>query len=156
MSSNREHMEANRAHWDEAAGIHPTTEFYDVPGFKRDKRPLDDLVLAQIGDVAGQSVLHLQCHFGLDTLAWARHGAIVTGADLSDQSIALAQSLSGELNIPTRFVCSDLLTLPEVLDDRFDIVFTSYGVLHWLRDLPIHCWPAFTTADPMPGGCRSF
>jgi len=85
--------------------------------------------------VRGKTLLHLQCHFGLDALAWARHGAIVTGVDLSDESIVLAQSLSKELNIPAQFVCADVLTLPDNLQGQFDIVFTSYGILHWLRDL---------------------
>ena len=92
--------------------------------------------LSELGDVTGRSLLHLQCHFGLDTLAWARRGATVTGVDLSNASISLARSLSQELNIPAQFYCSDIYQLPEVLSGEFDIVFTSYGVLHWLRDLP--------------------
>ena len=74
-------------------------------------------------------------HFGLDTLSWARKGAIVTGVDFSDRSIALAQSLSTELDIPASFVCSGIDHLPDVLSGQFEIVFSSYGVLPWLRDL---------------------
>ena len=78
----------------------------------------------------------MQCHFGLDTLAWARRGAQVTGCDLSEKSIELAKALSAELHIPADFICCDVYSLPDRLAWQFDIVFTSYGVLHWLRDVP--------------------
>ncbi len=79
--------------------------------------------------------MHLQCHLGLSTLSWARKGAIVTGVDISDSSIAFASSLSRESNIPATFICSDIFDLPQVLDQQFDIVYTSCGVLTWLPDL---------------------
>jgi SAM-dependent methyltransferase len=85
--------------------------------------------------VRGKSLLHLQCHFGLDTLSWARLGAQVTGVDFSEEGIALARSLSGELGIGADFVCSDIYELPNRLSRQFDVVFTSYGVLAWLSDL---------------------
>jgi SAM-dependent methyltransferase len=132
-----EYLGANRKLWDAWTSEHERSPFYDVDGFKAGKERLKSIELAEVGDVHGKSLLHLQCHFGLDTLAWARHGAIVTGVDLSTESITLAQSLSKELNIPGTFVCSDILTLPEVLQGQFDIVFTSYGILHWLRDLKL-------------------
>ena len=131
-----EHLQANQKLWDQWTVEHEQSPFYDVPGFKAGRDRLRSIELAEVGDVSGQSLLHLQCHFGLDTLAWARRGAIVTGVDLSEKSIALARSLSRELNIPAAFVCSDIYRLPDVLSGEFDIVFTSYGVLHWLRDLP--------------------
>jgi len=80
--------------------------------------------------------LHLQCHFGLDTLSLARLGATVTGADFSDNSIAAARQLAQEIGVPAEFVCADVYSLPELLEKKFDIVFTSLGVLCWLRDLP--------------------
>ena len=82
-----------------------------------------------------KSLLHLQCHFGMDTLSWARLGARATGVDFSDEAIALARSLSQELGIEARFVCSNIYDLPDVLSGQYDIVFTSYGVLCWLPDL---------------------
>ncbi len=88
-----------------------------------------------LGDVSGKSLLHLQCHFGLDTLSWARLGATITGVDISDEAISLAQRLSTELKIPAHFIRCDLLDLPSRLEETFDIVYTSYGVLPWLSDL---------------------
>ena len=130
-----EYLQANQKLWNEWTAEHENSPFYDVEGFKAGREQLKSIELEEVGDVHGKSMLHLQCHFGLDTLAWARHGATVTGVDLSDESIALAQSLSEGMQIPATFVCSDILTLPENLQGQFDIVFTSYGVLHWLRDL---------------------
>lgn len=130
-----EFFQANRKLWDTWTGEHEKSAFYDLPGFKAGKDRLHSIELAELGDVSGKSLLHLQCHFGMDTLAWARRGAIVTGVDFSEKSIALARSLSQELNISARFVCSDIYQLPARLSGEFDIVFSSYGVLHWLRDL---------------------
>jgi SAM-dependent methyltransferase len=130
-----EYIKANQKLWNEWTGEHENSPFYNVEGFKAGRERLHSIELEEVGDVRSRTLLHLQCHFGLDTLAWARHGAIVTGVDLSTESIALAQSLSRELNIPATFVCSDILTLPDNLQGQFDIVFTSYGILHWLRDL---------------------
>lgn len=89
----------------------------------------------EVGDVAAKRLLHLQCHFGLDTLSWARRGAQATGADFSVESVAVARQLADELRVDAHFVCSDIYELPDNLDGRFDIVFTSYGVLVWLPDL---------------------
>ena len=130
-----EYLQANQKLWNEWTEEHEKSPFYDLEGFKAGKERLKSVELDEVGDVHGKSLLHLQCHFGLDTLAWARHGAMVTGVDLSNDSISLARSLSNELNIPASFVYSDILTLPDNLQGQFDIVFTSYGILHWLRDL---------------------
>ena len=130
-----EYLQANQKLWNEWTAEHEKSTFYDVEGFKAGKERLKSTELEEVGDVQGKTMLHLQCHFGLDTLAWARHGAVVTGVDLSSESIGLARSLSEELNIPAVFICSDILTLPENLQGQFDIVFTSYGILHWLSDL---------------------
>ena len=130
-----EYSYANQKLWNEWTAEHENSPFYDLDGFKAGKERLKSIELEEVGNVHAQTLLHLQCHFGLDTLAWARHGATVTGVDLSDRSIALARSLSIELNIPATFICSDVLNLPDNLQGQFDIVFTSYGILHWLRDL---------------------
>jgi SAM-dependent methyltransferase len=130
-----EYLQANRNLWDQWTIEHEGSSFYDVEGFKAGKDRLRSIELSELGDVSGKSLLHLQCHFGLDTLGWARRGATVTGVDLSEKSIALARSLSQELNIPAQFLCSDIYRLPDNLSEEYDIVFTSYGVLHWLRDL---------------------
>ena len=103
-----------------------------------------------MGEVRGKSLLHLQCHFGLDTLSWAREGAQVTGMDFSPEGIRIARGLAEELNIPARFICCDLYDLPEHLDETFDRVFTSYGVLCWLPDIPR--WAQIVGHFLKPGG----
>ncbi len=144
------HLQANKNLWDHWTIEHEQSPFYDVAGFKAGKDRLRSIELSELGDVSGKSLLHLQCHFGLDTLAWARRGATVTGMDLSSNSIDLARSLSAELNLPANFVCCDLYDLPQKLSGQFDIVFTSYGVLHWLRDLPR--WGKIVADFVKPGG----
>ena len=131
----RQYLEANRAHWDEVVPIHKRSEFYDLAGFRAGDLSLRPLERGELGDVSGKSLLHLQCHFGMDTLSWARLGARVTGVDYSPAAIEQARALSEELGIPARFVLSAIDQLPGTLRGRFDIVFTSYGVLTWLPDL---------------------
>ncbi|MCK4688444.1 MAG: class I SAM-dependent methyltransferase [Candidatus Lokiarchaeota archaeon] len=99
------------------------------------KTSLLPIEIKELGDVNGKSLLHLQCHFGMDTLSWARKGAKVTGVDFSDKAIELAKQLSKELNIPAKFIQSNVYDIPNILKEKFDIVFTSYGVLCWLPDL---------------------
>lgn len=130
-----EHLAANRTLWDHLTPIHAASAVYDVESFKRGRCTLHPIELEELGDVRGKRLLHLQCHFGLDTLSWARRGALATGADFSPAAIDLAKSLACELGIAARFVCADLYDLPDSLDGRFDIVFTSAGVLPWLPDL---------------------
>jgi SAM-dependent methyltransferase len=127
-----EYMEVNRGLWEGWTQIHERTAFYDVPGFLRGASTLTPIEREEVGDVAGLDLLHLQCHFGLDTLSWARHGAHVTGVDFSDRAITLARSLAHQTRLEARFVQSNVLDLPADFDGRFDIVFTSWGVLCWL------------------------
>ena len=128
-------FEANRAHGDEATPIHVRSAFYDVAAFKAGKTSLQRIEIEELGDVKGKTLLHLMCHFGLDTLSWARAGALVTGVDFSSEALVQARGLAEELNIPAHFVETNIYELPSVLEERFDIVFTSYGVLCWLPDL---------------------
>jgi SAM-dependent methyltransferase len=128
-------MEANRRRWDELVPIHEASRFYDVDGFKRGRNTLLPIEEEELGDVVGKKLLHLQCHFGLDTLSLARKGAEVTGVDFSQRAIDAATRLGQELGIPARFITSNVYDLPSVLDEEFDIVFTSYGVICWLPDL---------------------
>lgn len=136
--------------WNEFASIHFNSDFYDLENFKKGTTSLKSVELEEMGDVAGKSLLHLQCHFGMDTLSWARLGAQVTGVDFSDKAIDLARSLAQELNIPANFVCSDVYKLPEVLSGQFDLVYTSYGVLMWLPDLK--AWAKIISHFLKPGG----
>ena len=130
-----QHKDANRSYWDELVAIHASSEFYNLQAFKAGVSTLHSIEKTEIADVQGKHLLHLQCHFGLDTLSWARLGANVVGVDFSEKAIELAGSLAREMEIPARFICSDVYDLPAKLRRRFDIVFTSYGVLTWLPDL---------------------
>ena len=141
---------ANRALWNEWTDIHEKSEFYDLEGFKSGKIRLNQIERDELGDVTGKSLLHLQCHFGLNTLSLARLGAKVTGVDFSDKSIALARSLAKELDIDAQFVLSDIEKLTDNLTGLFDIVFTSYGVLAWLPDLTR--WAGVIAHFLKPGG----
>lgn len=147
---NKEHFAANRALWDAWTKLHVDSAFYDVDSFRAGKTTLKPVELEALGDVRGKTLLHLQCHFGLDTLSWAREGAIVTGVDFSEDAIATARSLSKEIDIPATFVASNVYDLPEVMDQQFDIVFTSYGVLPWLPD--VARWAQVVARFLKPGG----
>lgn len=141
---------ANRALWDEWAAIHYGSAFYDTEGFKAGGSRLRAYELEEVGDVAGKDLLHLQCHFGLDSLSWARLGARVTGVDFSARAIAGARSLAAELGLPAGFVRCDVLELPACLAGDFDIVYTSRGVLWWLPDLAR--WAEVVAHFLRPGG----
>ncbi|KAA3646208.1 MAG: class I SAM-dependent methyltransferase [Chloroflexi bacterium] len=141
---------ANQNLWNEKTAIHAKSDFYDVEAFKAGKSRLNHIELEELGDVNGKSLLHLQCHFGLDSMGWARLGARVTGVDFSDKSIALARELNTELGLDCEFVLSDIMELPDKLSGQFDIVFTSYGVLVWLPE--IKRWGEVVGHFLKPGG----
>lgn len=143
-------LNANRALWDELTHINAASQLYDLAGFKAGQTSLHKPDLDELGPVAGKTLLHLQCHFGQDTLSWARLGAQVTGADFSGEAIGLARRLGAACGLPARFIQSNLYDLPAVLDERFDIVYTSYGVLTWLPDL--RRWAQIAAGYLKPGG----
>ena len=145
-----EYRKANLELWNSWAEINSTSETYDVEGFKRGKRGLWPLEIEELGDVAGKTLLHLQCHFGKDTLSWGRLGAKVTGVDFSDKAIGMARALAAEMGIPATFIQSDIYELPDALDEEFDIVFTSYGAISWLPD--IYRWARVVARFLKPGG----
>ncbi len=128
-------IETNRELWDYRANKHFNSEFYGVDEFRKGWCPLNTIELDELGDVSGKSLLHLQCHFGLDTLAWVRRGANAIGVDYSGSAINLAQNLAQEMELEARFILASVYELESQLDEQFDIVFTSYGVLKWLPDL---------------------
>lgn len=147
-----ERILANQRLWDRWTEIHAQSAFYDVASFLdgRDPIRLSPEERADVGPVEGRTLLHLQCHFGLDTLSWARLGAVVTGADLSPNAIALARELADRLDLPARFIQANLYDLPTHLDGTFDIVYTSRGVLGWLPD--IRGWARVVARYVRPGG----
>ncbi len=141
--------EANRLNWNERVDVHQeATDHYDIEAFKKGACTLKEPELAAFGDVKGKTLLHLQCHFGLDTLSWARRGAIATGVDFSPKAVARAQELSAETGINAEFVESDVLELN--LNRQFDYVIASYGVLCWLSDLGK--WGEVVARHLKPGG----
>ena len=143
--------QSNRELWEEWTDVHLGSDFYDVESFKRGGRSrILPRELEEIGEVRGNDLLHLECHFGLDTLSFARLGARVTGADFSPRAIAAARQLAQECELEANFVCADLYALPTELPGAFDIVYTSRGVLFWLRD--IQGWGGVVAHFLRPGG----
>jgi len=131
----RRRMSVNRSWWEEAVPHHVVADSYDVPSFLTGKSTLRPMEIREMGSVRGKSLLHLQCHFGLDTLSWARRGAIVTGVDYSLLAIRAARRLARRAGIKARFIHSNVYDLPEILDERFDRVYTAKGVIPWLPDV---------------------
>jgi SAM-dependent methyltransferase len=147
------YTEANRATWNLWVTRDTETDHYkDVARFQATGSSLRPIERAALGDVAGKSLLHLQCNLGSETLSWARLGAQVTGIDISDAAISFAQRLAIESGLAdrARFIRSDLYTLPDALDETFDIVFASYGALCWAPDL--EGWAQVAARYVAPGG----
>lgn len=149
-----DYIALNKASWNDRTAYHLNSEFYDVKGFLEGKSSLNTIELELLGDVRGKKILHLQCHFGQDTLSLARMGAQTTGIDLSDKAIEAARDLNTQLGLDAKFICCDLYSLPEYLDEQFDIVFTSYGTIGWLPD--IQKWAGIVSRFLKPKGCFVF
>lgn len=146
----RQLMNKNRDLWDELVPIHRRSEFYAADDFIAGGNRLNQLELSEVGSVDGKNLLHLQCHFGLDTLSWARLGAHVTGVDYSEKAVETAADLAARCNLDARFICSNIYDLPQNRMGQFDVVYTSYGVLTWLPDIPR--WAAVAASYVKPGG----
>ncbi|MBO0831140.1 MAG: class I SAM-dependent methyltransferase [Actinobacteria bacterium] len=141
----------NRANWDDRVPVHLASEFYDVDGFRAGAGSLRPFETAEVGDVTGKRLVHLQCHVGLDTLSWARNGALVTGLDFSDPAIEAAQSLAADLGIDASFVVADVYDAVKALGGRrYDIVYTGIGALVWLPDMTR--WAVVVAELLEPGG----
>lgn len=135
MTTNNKYFKTNKATWNEKVKVHAKSAMYNLDDFKKGKSSLMLYELNALGNVNGKSLLHLQCHFGQDTLSWSRLGAKCTGIDLSDEGINLAQQLNDELKLDANFVCCNVFDTSQFVKETFDIVFTSYGVIGWLPDL---------------------
>lgn len=135
MNSEKNYIEINRQSWNNRVDAHLKSEFYDVEGFLNGKTSLNEIELNLLGDIKGKKILHLQCHFGQDTISLSRLGAIVTGVDLSDKAIESARQIAKETNSNATFICCNIYDLPNHLNEKFDIAFTSYGTIGWLPDL---------------------
>lgn len=135
MKIEENYFEINKNSWNAKTEFHIKSDFYDMINFRKGKTSLNDIELNILGDIKGKKVLHLQCHFGQDSISLQKLGANVTGVDLSDKAINYAIEISKELNSDTEFICCDIYDLPQHLNQQFDIIFTSYGVVGWLPDL---------------------
>lgn len=135
MTTNNKYFKTNKATWNDKVKVHAKSAMYNLDDFKKGKSSLMPYELNALGEINGKSLLHLQCHFGQDTLSWSRMGAKCTGVDLSDEGIKLAKELNNELNLNAEFVCCNVLDTSDFIKETFDIVFTSYGVIGWLPDL---------------------
>ncbi len=129
------YFDLNKKSWNNRVDIHYDSEFYDVKNFIAGNTSLNDIELNLLGNLKNKSVLHLQCHFGQDTISLSRLGAIATGVDFSENAINKANILAKETNSSAEFICCNIYDLPKHLDKKFDIVFTSYGTITWLPDL---------------------
>jgi SAM-dependent methyltransferase len=130
-----EYFDSNRSLWNKRAEVHFNSDFYNVKSFKEGKSSLNKIEIDEMGDVQGKTLLHLQCHFGMDTISWAKRGAITTGLDFSENAIGLARKLADELKEDVRFVCCNVYDAKQHLNEKYDIIYTSYGTIGWLPDL---------------------
>ncbi|MFE6689738.1 class I SAM-dependent methyltransferase [Streptomyces sp. NPDC057743] len=147
--------EANRARWDERVPLHTASAYYDQDAFRRTRDVIRDFETEEVGDVTGRSLLHLQCHFGQDTLSWAHRGAArVVGLDFSEPAVEAARELAVELGYgPDRaaFVTADVYDAAEAVPDpAYDIVYTGIGAVNWLPDLV--GWAETAASLVAPGG----
>lgn len=147
-------VEINRNAWNLRTNIHLTSSFYNQEEFLKGKNSLNSIELDLLGDVKGKKILHLQCHFGQDSISLARMGAKVIGIDLSDKAIETAKHTAQSLGVDAEFICCNIYDLLQFLDDQFDIVFTSYGVIGWLPDLDK--WAGIVSRYLKPSGTFIF
>ena len=145
-----DYKQINKDLWNLKVPIHLKSDFYGQKEFEAGKTSLKGIELALLGEIKGKDVLHLQCHFGQDSISMARMGANVTGVDLSDEAIKVAKQLSQDLNVPAEFICSDVYDAPTHIDKKFDIVFSTYGTIGWLPDM--ERWSKLVKHFLKPGG----
>lgn len=159
METYQSYFEENKQSWNKRTGVHKDSAFYDLASFKKGKTSLNKIELEELGNVKEKTLLHLQCHFGMDTMSWEREGAIVTGVDLSNEAIKLAKDIKTELKLNAEFICANVYDLKDVSKvppfegfrkAGFDIVFTSYGTIGWLPDLDK--WAETVAYFLKPGG----
>jgi len=159
MENYQSYFEENKQSWNKRTAVHKDSDFYDLESFKKGKSSLNKIELEEVADVKGKSLLHLQCHFGMDTMSWAREGATCVGVDLSDEAIKLAKEINAELKLKANFICANIYDLADSFkapplegfgEAGFDIVFTSYGTIGWLPDLDK--WAEIIAYFLKPGG----
>lgn len=151
MKDNNAYFETNRLNWNKRTTLHVKSEFYQYEQFVEGASSLNPIELDLLSDVKDQSLLHLQCHFGQDTISWQRLGAHATGVDLSDESIKQARILNERCGTGAEFIRSNVYEVSDILlDKQFDIVYTSYGTIGWLPDL--NKWAKVVSRHLKPDG----
>ena len=150
MKEESNYININKQTWNNKTDVHINSEFYDMKGFLEGKSTLNSIELVLLGDISNKKILHVQCHFGQDTMTFARMGAQATGIDFSEKAIEKATEFSKQLNLDTTFICCDIYEAPKYLKGQFDIVFTSYGTIGWLPDLDK--WAKVVSQFLKPGG----
>ena len=146
----QDYIAKNKETWNQRTKVHIGSDFYNQKGFLNGENSLKEIELALLGQVEGKSILHLQCHFGQDSLSLARMGAQVTGVDFSDEAIHIANDTAKSLSLNAQFICCDIYDLPNYLNQEFDIVYTTYGTIGWLPDMDK--WSAIVSQFLKPGG----
>lgn len=144
------YLALNRQSWNTWADSNYKSDFYQMEAFRKGASSLKEIETALLGEVRGKSILHLQCHFGQDSISLARMGANVTALDLSDRAIDLANQLNQEMGTSVKFIQGDVYAAPELIQDQFDIVFTTWGTIGWLPD--IQKWAHVVAKMLKPGG----
>jgi len=148
--SAEDYVTLNRRNWDERVAVHVASGFYAVDRFLEGEDHLHNFEAEELGDVSGRRLVHLQCHFGMDTLSLARRGAQVTGLDFSPPAIAEAKALAAKLGVNARFVEANVYGAVEALGETYDVVYTGKGALNWIPDLA--AWAQVVAALLTPGG----
>lgn len=146
----KDYKEFNRDTWNKKTKVHLESDFYDMDAFLAGETSLKQIELDLLDDVAGKTILHLQCHFGQDSLSLARMGAKVTGIDLSNNAIEKAREINLKLGLDAEFACCDIYDTPNEIKEQFDIVFATYGTIGWLPDMSK--WAEVVSRMLKPGG----
>lgn len=150
MKDQFNYIALNKNAWNNKTEVHIASEFYDMKGFIEGKSTLNSIELELLGAISNKKILHLQCHFGQDTMTFSRMGAQATGIDFSEKAIEKATEFSKQLNLDTTFICCDIYEATKYLNEQFDIVFTSYGTIGWFPDLDK--WAKVVSHFLKPGG----
>lgn len=150
MADHENYSASNRKLWDEWADVHASGTWYDLDAVRRGSDKLRPYEIDEVGDVRDRTLIHLMCQLGTDTLAWARRGADATGVDFSARAIAHARKLAADGGVDAKFICCDVLNVDTELHGRWDIVYTSRGVLGWIADMAK--WADMVSRLLKPGG----
>jgi len=150
LKESSNYIAINKKLWNTKTDFHIASALYDNENFIKGNTSLNEIELGLMGDISGKKILHLQCHFGQDTISLERLGAQVTGVDFSDQAIERAKELAEKTNSKATFICSDIYDLPKVCNQKFDMVFTSYGTIGWLPN--IEKWAKVVSHFLLPKG----